>query len=342
MATLATDNFIRASYPVNLTATGLWTGTSGGNTLTVASAGTVQPSSTLVGCDALYSAISWPNDQFSSLTLGQAVADSYYYLWVRSTLDGANGYFMLMYEGGFNVYKYVSSVPTQIYTQAVGPAAGDVWSLSVIGTTFTVLKNYRYVAQFTDSTFAGGYPGFGLYNLTAPASNTSAIAWAGGSGIPLSVVSSGSNQNWNGSATNSISTSAFFTPANSLIVVVGNDLSVTMAPPTDTAGNTYVLGAGSSGNNVFWYSTTGKASASNVVNVNALGATYVYIGAVCISGADLKNPLDTTTVTPYGSQTAQTIFCPTFNSKYAERDLHLLVWLIHRNRGSRERIHSPH
>jgi hypothetical protein len=133
-----------------------------------------------------YSAISWPNNQYSEWQIvalaaggvGQfgltvrcsAVAQTFYELIVPNPAGSS---------GTITIRKLVSGVLTNLNTVAATPQIGDVWRLQVIGTAITALQNGVSVLSMTDGSISSGRPGITVFS-SASITNTIADNWAGG------------------------------------------------------------------------------------------------------------------------------------------------------------------
>jgi len=130
----------------------------------------------------LWTAITWPNDQYSELT-ATILAASIQAAVVRGSTGAQTAYL-----GGFSnadagnknrrIWKYVAGTYTSLATEAVLVAAGDVLRLEVQGTTIRLYVNGTLRLNATDSDIASGSPGLYLRH-----NNTSVAVlddWSGG------------------------------------------------------------------------------------------------------------------------------------------------------------------
>lgn len=145
---------------------------------------------TLVGYGVYWSGRSWANDQYSQATIATLVGVSQVNLVVRAT--GSSYYEFSVTKQvagnpsyrGSALYKVTSGVSTQIGSPVAIPiGVGDVWRLTVQGTTFTVAQNGIVVFAATDSTFSSGSAGFALLSDTA-AANSQISSWSAGDIVP--------------------------------------------------------------------------------------------------------------------------------------------------------------
>jgi len=127
---------------------------------------------------------SYANDQYSQVEIVSVALNAWVGVVVRDNgTVGQNHYLAIAFNNGgtpeIDLYKRVAG--TFSFLQGSGGsfniAGGDVFRLSVIGTTLTVSLNGVARITKTDSTFANGKPGIGLY-----AANTFAVVdnWQGG------------------------------------------------------------------------------------------------------------------------------------------------------------------
>jgi hypothetical protein len=77
------------------------------------------------------------------------------------------------------LYKLSGGTYTQIGSGfSATVAAGDVWGMTVVGTTITITQNGTLRATFTDSSFSSGNPALFMYSTVVAAANIS--LWAAG------------------------------------------------------------------------------------------------------------------------------------------------------------------
>ena len=167
---------------------------SSGNSLEVPSSGVCHPTaSSTYGGTQWVGAIpapggTFPADHYVELTI-EALSGGYQ-LWgeVRFTSAG-NGYQFYLTSsqpGTVYLYRQAAYVGTELAsnnTLAISP--GDVWRLSIIGSTLTLTQNGIQVLTANDTTYAsGGGPGVQLYNTTAAADTAISIFAAGASQAP--------------------------------------------------------------------------------------------------------------------------------------------------------------
>ena len=157
--------------------------------------------------------ISWPNDQWVSVTLKtNANSTSGTSAGVRLNTSGvATGYFATIYGAALGsgsvilyVQKFVNNVLTQLFVSTSGEwpwAATDVLTISAVGSTISVYQNANLLYTTTDTDIASGAPGFSCYGDGA-GSNSAISAFAAGDfaatiggnvGIAGATVSDGTN-----------------------------------------------------------------------------------------------------------------------------------------------------
>lgn len=189
---LASDDFIRGSYPENPLSNGaVWT--TQGSACKVVSAGLAESTVLNTAASASYTGIAWPNDQYSEFCIGVNTGGTtdIALLYVRGGASfSANSYQLNLQNGAFGALnKHVASVTTNNIIvcsaqngQTGKAAAYDIWRLSVVGTSLTVYQNGAIVGgPTTDVSLASGNAGFGLYAATSSLAFCSTTFWAGGS-----------------------------------------------------------------------------------------------------------------------------------------------------------------
>ena len=263
----ASDNFTRGGYPVNLGSGDGWTTISGFNALSIASANTLQVSVINTNCGALWTGLTWANDQYSEITLGvvpPATADSSVY--VRSDAGGQNCYRLDIHAGIFSLYAFNSGTPTKI-KEITGQTvnSGDTFRLTAIGTTLIVTHNDTTVMFISDATVASGSAGVYMYNQLS--TSTSSIAsWRGG--IP--------SGNTNGIYTKK----GVVIPANSTDISAGSGIPGASNASILYEGNAQILSG-----NVFKAWFQGKANIYYAESTD--GITWSRRGAAVISSVGI-------------------------------------------------------
>jgi hypothetical protein len=178
------DNFIRGSYPENpISNGGVWTEELV-TPLEVASAGTLEGTSTSAASAAGYVGTAFSANQFSQMTIKALSGTGFVGLYVR----GANGAFAttsyqanIRSTGSPAVYKNVAGVQTQLFTLPAA-AVGDIWTLTAVGTTISCYQNGVLVGSATNAQISSGIPGVFLFDSTANADTTTS-QWVGGNAV---------------------------------------------------------------------------------------------------------------------------------------------------------------
>lgn len=150
-------------------------------------AGQLQIVSQIVECNgtgalsaALWTTLSWPNDQYTQTTIGTLTFNSELGLIIRSDSALQNYYVGLCTLAEFTLFKIVSGSPTQLaQTTGLTFNSGDTLILAMLGQNWTFFQNGTLVASGTDSTYASGVGGFYL-DANSSISNAQVTSWAGG------------------------------------------------------------------------------------------------------------------------------------------------------------------
>jgi hypothetical protein len=181
---LASDNFQRANENP-LSDGGNWTSpgfTSGTKLALVSDAVTTTGGNAGSALWTGASPASWPNDQYSQITLGTTPRSvSGFTAVVRSSVQGDdNGYEAYLSGtgtgvGSLGIYKDGFSIHT---VTGLSFSAGDTIGISAVGTTLTLFHNGAIVWSLTDATIHSGIPGFTLQ----PENSDTVAGWSGGSG----------------------------------------------------------------------------------------------------------------------------------------------------------------
>lgn len=181
MSVLATDDFNRANQ--NPLAGNWTTGPSQGDMRLVSNLA-ANFGDDGVDCAAYYSAISWPNDQYSKAklaTTGSAGGAAGPMLTVRQSSSTNAHYRLAVDHAGANnidVARRVAGTYTSIATFTQAWTDGDTWEFRVQGTTLSVWRNGTQVGtNQTDANIASGFAGIGYSSLDA---NSTIDDWEGG------------------------------------------------------------------------------------------------------------------------------------------------------------------
>lgn len=159
MTALAQDNFNRADVnPLD----GSWATTTGLAALKIVS-NAVAAATGATDSAARNTAITWPNDQYTEITLS-----------TTGTNDGgpcarlASGaytvYFTNSFDGSTHMSKVIAGVGTEIGLYAVSWTTNDVLRIDAQGTTIRALKNGAVLGSATDSAITSGSPGIFMFD----------------------------------------------------------------------------------------------------------------------------------------------------------------------------------
>jgi hypothetical protein len=157
---LATDNFDRANA-ADLGAN--WTTQTGYATFGI-NTNACDSTSAGLNCGNWYSAISWPSDQYSQITLSATVAANSDAATVRAASAATT-----FYAGGHNngdagnfsrrIWKLVAGAFTSLGTEAVNIVASDIIRLDVQGSNLELKVNGVSSITVTDAAIASGNAG---------------------------------------------------------------------------------------------------------------------------------------------------------------------------------------
>lgn len=137
--------------------------------------------------DAFWSARTWPNDQWTQVSVVVASGSGDYVGTCARTASGSVFSSYVVYVVGplgasalIEVYKTVSGASTLLASATFTVAANDVIRLAVEGTTLRAYQNgvLRH-GPLTDSALASGSAGVAIYN-SAGAAQTILDNWQGG------------------------------------------------------------------------------------------------------------------------------------------------------------------
>jgi hypothetical protein len=120
--------------------------------------------------DALYNAISFPNDQWSSIIYSQAGGNASSYITANVRMSaGDNGYIfdIVPNSGSWLMRKLTGGSATNIASGTFGAISlGTTVLLQVQGSTLTAFNGTTQITQQTDTTYTSGAPGIGGYLTT--------------------------------------------------------------------------------------------------------------------------------------------------------------------------------
>lgn len=171
MALPASDSFDRSNGALGAN----WTTQYGFTALTIASNQAAGSSSGAADCGSLWTADSFPNDQYSQATF---IAEQTWWgtgIITRGSTTAQTCYYAVFQSGAVYFSKFVNGTFTDIGSASMSISSGDVMRLTSIGTTHTVYRNGTQVAQWTDSSIASGSAG-----IYCGGPNSIADTWSGG------------------------------------------------------------------------------------------------------------------------------------------------------------------
>ena len=190
LTTLASDNFNRAN--VNPLAPN-WTTIPGG-TFGNAQIVSNQAVNTTAGAaaDVSYTGISWPNDQWSQVTISTFPAgNSFAGVSLRGSASVSSDYRVFGDSNTkFIVSKIVSGTSTNLTNQNGTVAVGDVITGAIVGTQISGYQNGNLLFTVSDSSLASGNAGI-LVDSVTNLSNAAVDNWSGGSLADPPPISSG-------------------------------------------------------------------------------------------------------------------------------------------------------
>jgi hypothetical protein len=187
--TLASDTFIRANENP-LSGGGTWASGYGGGFVNCKLASNAVANTVVGGADCLaaYSAGSWPNDQWSQMTIGTFSGTLNEEVAVRVQPTPAGSYYACMIRRGSS---FTSGI--RIYTNGgsgatLGSSAAETWQPGDVALcqvqndssghpVISLFKNGTLVSSYTDTsnTYTSGLPGFAIQSATQTFG-----AWSGG------------------------------------------------------------------------------------------------------------------------------------------------------------------
>lgn len=173
---LASDNFQRANGPIGAN----WTPITGQIGSQIVS-NIAEPNAISTNCSNIYTAISWPTDHASEVTLGPSYADgvnTFTQLFVRHLTAANSGYFATINNSLAILNRMDSGTPTALSSSvAVTIAAGDIWILQAAGACLSLYQNFKRIVWWYDATYTSGSPGFLQFGATIAASQLA--SWRG-------------------------------------------------------------------------------------------------------------------------------------------------------------------
>jgi hypothetical protein len=174
-----------------------------------------------------------------------------YELTVGSRNDDNSYVLIVRWNGGFGNFTILKKLTGATY----GVKTGDVWKATVVGSTITVYINGVQKTQVTDSTFASGNPGMGMY-LESPST-----CGSGAGNFGLSSYTATDQAGGGSTQTNP--------PQHSV--------SLTWAPPQTSAVAHYNVYRGTVSGGPYTLLKTNVTSTSYTDSTVKAGATYYYV-----------------------------------------------------------------
>ena len=181
MAQLASDNFTRANEnPLNASN---WTIPTSLFSLQIVS-NRCEPTTTGTTNQELWTGRSWPNDQYSEVTIQAIEAGGDTRVVARGSTAAHTNYFVQILGVGASqsvkLWKVIAGAFTQLgTTQTVTVTAGDVFRCECQGTTIRAKQNGTQLISVTDASIASGNPGLEISAATSVSLNQASL-WAGG------------------------------------------------------------------------------------------------------------------------------------------------------------------
>ncbi len=181
MTQLATDNFTRANAnPIG----GNWTTSPGDAALQIVS-NKAAPGANTGYASAYWNAITWPNDQWSEVTLDTENDIAYITAIVRMSGTDQTYYSAFcqgpLGSGHLLVIKFVAGSATTLFDSGIVVVvnSGDILRLSALGTQITLYVNGVSQFQTNDSSISSGSAGMGFYS-TSGSDVLLVSKWSGG------------------------------------------------------------------------------------------------------------------------------------------------------------------
>ena len=139
-----------------------------------------------------WSGLTWSNDQYSEITIATSTGGlQQFIVLVRQGAFNSGTHYVLNLatsatpsSSKYTLLKYVANALTLLISPTtMTVTVGDVWRLSVTGTTLSVVRNGITLATVSDSSITSGSPGLGIGPATA-ITDAQVNLWAGG-GVPV-------------------------------------------------------------------------------------------------------------------------------------------------------------
>jgi hypothetical protein len=172
-----------------LSSSGKWTTAPGTSALKLVSHNVEASVATTGNDNMMYrNNITWPNDQYSRVTINAVGGNSRFAGPVvrQSGASLENGYVCQINGGGTNVFVYlfkvVAGVSTRLALINLPVASNDVFQADAIGTSIDCRQNGTIILTATDSDLTSGNAAMVISLLTGDTiANTRITAWSGGS-----------------------------------------------------------------------------------------------------------------------------------------------------------------
>jgi len=107
-----------------------------------------------------YTAIAWPNDQFSEAAIQNITSNQEFSVGVRLSSTVDTGYYLYQFGTQWRMRRSLAGVHADIWTGNGTYVVGDIIRIEVQGTTVTFKRNGAVIASVTDPNIASGSAGF--------------------------------------------------------------------------------------------------------------------------------------------------------------------------------------
>jgi hypothetical protein len=208
----ASDAFTSGAGPLGAN----WTTQTGKSAPQIIAGNLAESTATGVWCGAVYTGLSFSNDQYSEITVHALTANNFITGMVRADIASWTDYEFNL-TGPINsaytscaIFKVLNGVRTQVGpTAQVTPQVGDVFRLQALGNVISLFQNGFQILRVQDTSIASGKPGFSCYvaNDSLAGSQASLFA-AGNSGAVYSISGSagiaGATVSYSGAASGSV------------------------------------------------------------------------------------------------------------------------------------------
>lgn len=193
---LAADNFQRADEnPISQG--GNWSANSDSGFFAPCQvlSGLAASTSTSLASEALFTGVSFPNDQYSEIRVAagaNTVVDALAICRSSSSADtwygcGSTGVLGTVNSSLVRVYKRVAGVQTTFFAVHMTVNIGDTFRIVAVGSTVSGYMNGSLLGSFVDSSIASGTPGFQIFSVGS-ISSFQLSGWSGGSMVFPTIV----------------------------------------------------------------------------------------------------------------------------------------------------------